>query len=291
MNLCLLTRFLSATEESNFINRMTEEARALGHRFTLLNPAHVRADLNNHAMPLTYNEEEFPPFDMIHFAVRWDDEHSWRIIDILNLWQQKVFPSARLPMGDRVTLSRLFAREGVRIPKSWTVERFGELELIATDLVYPVLIKARLAGEGRKVEVVREEAELRHKAVEVLEKAGSFLLQQMVSRMDQDVVAFVVGDEVVAAVERKWDQNHLVVEPVDLLDVEYHLARAATRIYDAPYGAVNFVRTEAGPVFMELSRIPNLAQAEEVTGVNIAGRMVEHCVNVAQKEQNLLEVS
>lgn len=290
MRFCLLTRFHANHPQGGMARRLTEEAAARGHEFVMVNPQEVTLSFGSGPEAVQWKGAPFPAFNLVHYAVRWDDDHTWAIVETLKASGYKVLPAQRVPMGDSITMARLFARNNIATPKTWVFAGAPQMELVAGELPFPCLFRVRRNTGGRRVFVAEHTGE----ALQLAENLGAngypFLVQEIVAPTGNDIRAFVVGGKVITAIERMapagyvWpreDGNSRAV-PTQVTPEEAQLAVAAAKVYSAPYAAVSMVRRPGHqPLLLELSRAPTLTEVERVTNVNVAGAIVEYCISVA----------
>lgn len=290
MQFCLLTRFHNQHENSSFIHRLVEEATRKGHTFHLVNPEDITLAFDGKNFPVRWQGRDFPQFDLIHYALRWDDEHTWEVIDALRMWGRKVMPATRVPMGDSITMARLVARKGIRTARTWVLSSPEQLPIILPELPFPCVFKVRKGGSGRKIYIANHTGEALQVAEGLAKSGFSFVVQEILPPTGTDVRVFVVGDQIVAAVERlahptfmrPKEEGNLRLHETKLQPAEIKLVKSAMQLYAAPYAAVSILRREdEEPVLLELSRAPALGEVEATTGVNIAARIIDYCVTSA----------
>ncbi len=288
MKFCLLTRFHCKDHETNFQTRLLEEARVRGHEFILVHPDDVSLQFKDGEFPVYWKGEDFPAFDLIHYALRWDDDYTWEVVESLDAWHRPLLRTPKVPMGDKVTMARLFARENLVMPNSWLVNSMNQLLLALNSVQFPCVMKVRRKGGGREVHIVREIATGELKGAELLNEGNTFLLQQIDEGVEEEVHAFIVGSEVVSAMKRTVTGSDVYTKPVVMEDLkstqltktEQTLVQAAARIYGAPYAEVHFLRTQKGASLLELNKVPAFERMEQVTGVNLAKKVVQYCENL-----------
>lgn len=290
MKFVLLTRFHANHPQGGMAKRLIEESNTRGHEFIVINPQEVSLAFGGGPESIQWKGAPFPPCDLVHYAVRWDDDHTWAVVETLKAAGFKVLPPHRVPMGDSITMARLFARHNIATPKTWVFAGAPQMQLVAGELPFPCLFRVRRNTGGRRVFVAEHTGE----ALQLAENLGAngypFLVQEIVAPTGNDVRAFVVGGKVVCAIERVapagyvWprEDGNSRATPTTVTPDEEKLAVAAAKVYNAPYAAVSIVR-RAGhmPLLLELSRAPTLTEVERVTGVNVAGEIVAYCAAIA----------
>lgn len=290
MRFCLLTRFHAHHGQTSFIRRLVEEANRAGHAFEVVNPNDISLAIGG-ANPVMLAGQPFPKYDLVHYALRWDDDHTWGIIETLKTMNIPILPPHRIPMGDGITMARLFTRAGIATPRTWVFNTPNQMMIMLGDIPFPCAIRIRRGQQGRRMYVVNHTGE----AMQVAELAGKvgqpFMVQEMLQPTGRDVRIFTVGNEVVGALERTapsgfvWpkEEGNAKVVPIQPTPEEAKMVLAAAKVYNAPYAAVSILRREGmPPVLLELSRAPTLTEIEQVTKVNVAAKIIQYCEQVAR---------
>jgi [lysine-biosynthesis-protein LysW]--L-2-aminoadipate ligase len=114
-----------------------------------------------------------------------------------------------------------------------------------------------------------------------------YYLQEFVNRPPRDIRAFVVGDQVIAAIYRNQPEGDFRTNtalggraencPVTR-EIEDLALRAARAIGDGVYG-VDMMETENGVVVHEVNGTVEFKNSVSVTGVDIPGKIIEYAVN------------
>jgi RimK family alpha-L-glutamate ligase len=118
---------------------------------------------------------------------------------------------------------------------------------------------------------------------------GVLYLQQFVAHGNSDIRAFVIGERVVAAMERigeSWKTNvSQGARPaaVKLSGELENLAIAAAKAVDCKIAGVDILKTVQGPMIIELNSQPGWRGLQSVTNVNIADLMIDYVLSEARK--------
>ncbi len=296
MKLVFLTRFHSQNGmggQHALKQRLVDAALAHGHELQIINPAEVVLDFNSShgAIPVRWRGQPYPTVDLTLPMARWDDQHIWQVVDTLQSWGQPIAAHQRLPLGDHVTMARLLARRNIPAPRSWVLGSAEQIRVIMNELVFPVLMRSRYGGTGRKVAVVQHSGEAYSFAAQLAAGGQSFLVQDLPFPLGEDIRALVIGNRVEVALHRtaplgfvrpKEDGNPKATL-TKLSDAETELALAAAKLYGAPFCAVNLLRTAQGPQLLELSRVPTLNELERTSGRDLATPIVHELVAIAER--------
>lgn len=195
--------------------------------------------------------------------------------------------------ADKVVTTSLLAAAGVPVPR--TVIAFsvdGALRAIEA-VGYPAVLKPPVGSWGRLLARVNDrdaaEALLDHKAT--LGSVGHkvFYVQEHIAKPGRDIRAFVVGGEVVCAIDRlseHWITNTARAattrdRPVTAAIAELSLAAAAA--VGGGVLAVDLLEDRDRLLVSEVNHTMEFRNSVAVTGVDIADRIVAHTLAVAQQ--------
>jgi len=115
-------------------------------------------------------------------------------------------------------------------------------------------------------------------------KADVLVQQYIKESKGCDIRCFVIGDQVVASMERiaqdgEFRANiHLgaTARAVEISDEERAIAIKATKIIGLEIAGVDMVRSSTGPKILEINSSPGLEGIEGATGINVAEKMIEY---------------
>ena len=100
----------------------------------------------------------------------------------------------------------------------------------------------------------------------------------------RDIRCLVIGDEVVAAMERVSDGTDFrsnlhrggTTHEIELTSDELKIAKMATKALGLEVAGVDILRSDRGPLVLEVNSSPGIEGIESATGVDVAGMMVDH---------------
>lgn len=300
MRFIIFTRFHSQHSQGEFVVRLAAAATELGHTISIINPADVFLDFSRAPnmgqgsaslpdCPVRWRDLPFPAADLVLPIARWDDEYTWQVVETLRAWGQPVFPHNRVPLGDHVTMARLFARRNIPTPRSWVLNSTEQFTVILPEISFPCLIRSRHGGRGRQFNVAQHSGEGLELAQKFSNVGHPFVVQDLPQPWGEDVRVMMVGGVAAAAVLRRApvgfvrprETGNLSATPTQLSPQELVLAQQAASIYGAPFCAVSILRTEQGPVLLEVARAPVLSEMEHATGTNLAKPIIEHLAQLS----------
>ncbi len=194
--------------------------------------------------------------------------------------------------GDKLTTNLALLEAGLPVPRSriaFTPE--AALEAIE-DLGYPAVLKPAVGSWGRLIARVTDrdsaEAVLEHKATLGSYHHSIFFVQEHVEKGGRDVRSFVVGDDVICAIERRsehWITNTArgaVTASFPVTDELRELSRRAARAVGGGVVAVDLFDTPAGLIVNEVNYTMEFKNSLEPTGVDIPARIVDYLLEVAE---------
>jgi RimK family alpha-L-glutamate ligase len=188
---------------------------------------------------------------------------------------------------DKFLASSLLARAGLPTPRTIACERPGDALVAFAELGSDVIVKPLFGSMGFGMVRVDDPdvAERVFRALEI--ERAVYYLQETLAHAGRDMRALVVGERVVAAIERSGDgwRTNLArggrAEPVRL-DAERELlcVRAATAL-GADYAGVDLLRGPDGRDYvLEVNGIPGWQGVERATDVNVAAVLADHLETV-----------
>jgi len=189
-------------------------------------------------------------------------------------------PAAIERTVDKYYTSFLLADAG--IPTPWTVvtEDF-DLAMEACLEMRDVILKPVFGSEGKGMVRVSD-PDTAYRVLRAWElNRYIYYIQEYVPHFQEDIRAFVVGDEVVASMRRKgsgWKTNFsqgAEAEAVELSPELNAVALRAVRLLDLDYAGVDLMPAEDGKTYViEINSIPGWRGLQKTTEQKIAGRIV-----------------
>ena len=197
--------------------------------------------------------------------------------------------------GDKILTTLALIEHGV--PTPLTAIAFGPepaLEAIE-EMGYPVVLKPPVGSWGRLMAKLNDrqaaEAILEHKQALGGPQDSVFYIQDYIDKPGRDIRTLVVGDETVYAIYRRsehWITNtarggEAAVCPITP-EID-RLSRAAAQAVGGGIVAVDLLEAPDGRLLVsEVNHTPEFHGAFEATGLDIAGKMVEHVLKEIQGE-------
>ena len=198
---------------------------------------------------------------------------------------------------DKLRSMQLLARAGVGIPKTVVARGLGDVDDLLEHIGgAPVIIKLARGTHGNGVVLAetKKAAKSVLQAFYVMDQDGTnILLQEYIKESaGEDIRAFVVGGKVVASMKRQSLDDEFRSnlhqggsgEPVKLSDEERKTAIKAARTMGLNLCGVDMMRSQHGPLVLEVNSSPGLAIAS-VTGRDVASPIIEY-IEMNAKRRN-----
>jgi len=189
-----------------------------------------------------------------------------------------------LKARNKFTTLQILAKNGIAIPDTATTnyseDLDGFLELFPN---HPLIIKLLSSTHGEGV-IKSDNASVSTTLLETfLKLKHKVLVQEFIKESSgTDVRAFVVGEKVVAAMERVAQEGEFrsnlhrggTSESIKLTSEEISIAKKSARILGLQVAGVDILRSNKGPVVIEVNASPGLEGIETTTNINIARSIV-----------------
>ena len=195
---------------------------------------------------------------------------------------------------DKLRSMQLLSREGVGLPVTGFARSPRDVQGVI-DLVggAPLIIKLLEGTQGMGVVLAETRKAAESVIVAFQQLDANILVQEFVKESKgSDIRAIVVGSRVVASMERRAAPGEFrsnlhrggTAEPVKLTAGERNTAVRAARVMGLAVAGVDMLRSNRGPVVLEVNSSPGLEGIETATGVDVAGEIVEYIESHARAE-------
>ena len=187
---------------------------------------------------------------------------------------------------DKLRSLQILAEAGINMPitgfASHTKDIEGVIESVgSTPLIMKLLQGTQ--GQGIVLAETRKAAESVMSAFRQLD--ADIMVQEFIKESGgKDIRAFVVGDEVVASMKRIAPEGEFrsnvhrggTMEKVQLTSEEENMAVNASRILGLSIAGVDLMRSNRGPLILEVNSSPGLQGIESCSEVDVAKKIISH---------------
>jgi ribosomal protein S6--L-glutamate ligase len=269
--------------------RLKEEAIKRGHKARILRACHC-VMYCNHKLKLLYKgKEDLRKIDLLIPRVSLTQNvaaHAAMIeqaellgIPVLN----RYYPIVKAK--NKLHSLQILNHYGIPVVKTVVIPSEAYLENALDHVETPVILKTGHGSYGKGVML----AETKRAAISTYNIIGNtseiILLQEYISESKgKDIRAFVVGERVVAGMERAARRGEFRSNielggqgsPIELTDEMKNLAIRATKALELDVAGVDIILTNSGPAIMEVNANAGFKMIEEVTGKNVAEAIIKH---------------
>ena len=285
MKLAILSRNLKCYST----RRLREAAEQRGHVVKVLNTLKFAIDLEKGKPNLYFRQKELSSYDAVLPRIGASITYFGTAV-VRQFEQMDVFcanTSASISTSrDKLRSLQILSRHQIGIPKTTFVrDKKDVMPAIARAGGAPVIIKLLQGTQGIGV-LLAETEQSAEAIIELLQsQKQNVLIQKFVAESKgRDIRAFVVGDQVVAAMRRVAQGQEFrsnvhrggIAEPVTL-DEEYcETAVRAAQIMGLRVAGVDMLEGQLGPQIMEVNSSPGLEGIEGCTQLDIAGTIIDY---------------
>ena len=285
MKLAILSRNLKCYST----RRLREAAEQRGHVVKVLNTLKFAIDLEKGKPNLYFRQKELSSYDAVLPRIGASITYFGTAV-VRQFEQMDVFcanTSASISTSrDKLRSLQILSRHQIGIPKTTFVrDKKDVMPAIARVGGAPVIIKLLQGTQGIGV-LLAETEQSAEAIIELLQsQKQNVLIQKFVAESKgRDIRAFVVGDQVVAAMRRVAQGQEFrsnvhrggIAEPVTL-DEEYcETAVRAAQIMGLRVAGVDMLEGQLGPQIMEVNSSPGLEGIEGCTQLDIAGTIIDY---------------
>ena len=280
---------LSRNEKLYSTSRLVEAGVQRGHQIRVINPLRCYMDIAASKPAVHYDGGELPRFNAviprIGASITFYGTAVVRQFEMMGVYA--VNESVAISRSrDKLRSLQLLSRKGIGLP----VTGFASSPRDTEDLLRlvggaPVVVKLLEGTQGKGVVL----AETRQAAESVIDAfrglAANFLVQEFVKEAGgADLRCFVIGEKVVASIKRQAAEGEFrsnlhrggTAEVVKITPAERSTAVNAARTLGLNVAGVDILRSNYGPVVMEVNSSPGLEGIEKATGRDVAGMIIEY---------------
>ena len=268
--------------------RIVDAAEERGHEIDILDTLQCYMNITSHRPEIFYRGEKLSGYDAviprIGSSVTFYGLAVLRQFEMMGVW----------PLNESVAIGRsrdklrsmqILARRGIGLPVTCFAHSAKQAdELIEMAGGAPVVIKLLEGTQGIGV-VLGETHNSARSVIEAFRGANvQILVQEFIKEAGgEDFRIFVVGDKVVGAMKRKGADGDFrsnlhrggTASTVRITPEERSTAKRAAKAMGLNVCGVDILRSNHGPVVMEVNSSPGLEGIENATGRDVGGAIIE----------------
>ena len=268
--------------------RLVEAAKERGHEVHVINPLRCYMNINSTASEIHCQGDILSHFDAVIPRIGASISfygtavvRQFEMQGVFSINESVAITRAR----DKLRSLQLLSRKGIGLPITGYAHSPDDVDdLIRMVGGAPVVIKLLEGTQGLGVVL----AETKNAAKSVLEAFlnmnANILIQEYIKEAKgADIRCFVVGGKVVAAMQRQGPNGEFrsnlhrggSAKLIKITPKERATAVRAASIMGLNVAGVDLLRSERGPLVMEVNASPGLEGIEKATHQNIAGMIIE----------------
>ena len=269
-------------------NALVEAGMAAGHDVRVINPLRCYMTIASHNPTIHYKGEDLSDIDAviprIGASITFYGTAVVRQFEMMGVYclnESVAITRSR----DKLRSMQLLSRKGIGLP----VTGFANSTKFTEDLIEmvggaPLVVKLLEGTQGIGV-VLAENNQAAKSVIEGFQgvKADILVQEYIKEAKGRDIRCFIIDGKVVASMQRKALAGEFrsnlhrggTASNVKITPEERSTAMRAAKIMGLNVCGVDLLRTNHGPVVMEVNSSPGLEGIEGVTGKNISGKIIE----------------
>ena len=268
--------------------RLIESAKARGHEVVVYNTTHCYMDIATMRPGISYKGERILGIEAVVPRIGASIT-SYGLAVLRQFEMMGVYPlNESVAIGrsrDKLRAMQLLSRKGIGLPITAFAHDLENTQHII-DLVggAPLVIKLLEGTQGRGV-VLAETNKAAESVIDAFRELGAnFMVQEYIKEAGgADIRCFVIGEKVVAAMRRQAKEGEFrsnlhrggTASLVKLTPEERSTAARAANIMGLNVAGVDILRSNHGPVVLEVNSSPGLEGIEAATGKDVAGMIID----------------
>jgi ribosomal protein S6--L-glutamate ligase len=278
--------------------RLVEAATERGHEVEVVDTPRCYMNIASHRPTIHYRGQQLEPFDAV--IPRIGASITFYGTAVLRQFEMM----GTFPLNESVAVNRsrdklrslqLLARRGIGLPVTGFARAPDDIgDLIEMVGGAPLVAKLLEGTQGIGV-VLCETSKAAESVVEAFMGLNvSIMVQEYIKEAGgADIRCFVVGDKVVAAIKRQAKPGEFrsnlhrggSAQLIKITPQERAVAVRAAKIMGLNVAGVDLLRSNHGPLVMEVNSSPGLEGIETATGKDVAGMIIEFLEKNARKDK------
>jgi ribosomal protein S6--L-glutamate ligase len=269
-------------------NRLREAAEQRGHEAKVVDYLRCYLNITSRRPTVQFQGRELEGFDAV--IPRIGASHTFYGTAVVRQFELMGTFAANESQAitrsrDKLRSLQLLSRAGIGLPVTAFAHSTKDIDgLLETVGGAPVIVKLLEGTQGVGVVLAETKKAAESVIAAFRQLDANILVQEYIKEAGgSDIRCLVVGNRVVAAIERRGAPGDFrsnlhrggTAAKVRLTPEERSIAVRAARTLGLNVSGVDILRSNHGPVVMEVNSSPGLEGVESTTGVDVAGRIIE----------------
>ncbi|AFY85105.1 30S ribosomal protein S6--L-glutamate ligase [Oscillatoria acuminata] len=268
--------------------RLKEAGEQRGHHMKVIDYLRCYMNIASHRPTVVYQQKQLEDFDAIIPRIGASKTfygtavvRQFEMMGVFTANESQAISRSR----DKLRCLQLLAREGIGLPVTGFANSTKDIEgLIEIVGGAPLVIKLLEGTQGIGV-VLAETTQAAKSVIEAFRGLdANILVQEFIKEAEgADIRCFVVGDKVVASMKRQSEPGEFrsnlhrggTAEKIKLTPEERSTAVRAAKTMGLKVAGVDILRSNHGPVVIEVNSSPGLEGIEAASNVDVASKIIE----------------
>ncbi len=290
---------LSRKAELYSTARLVDAAKNRGHKVFVIDPLRCYMDITSHKPAIYYKGEKLEGFDAIIPRIGASITfygtavvRQFEMMGVYSINESVSISRAR----DKLRSLQLLARKGIGLP----VTGFAHSTQFTDDLISmvggtPLVVKMIEGTHGAGV-VLAETQKTAQSVIQAFRKLkANILIQEYIKESNSsDIRCWVLGPKVVASMLRQGPEGEFrsnlhqggTARKIKITPEERSTAIRAAKIMGLHMAGVDMLRSNHGPVVMEVNASPGLKGIENITDIDVADLVINYIEKNASPGKN-----
>lgn len=279
---------LSQNQNLYSTQRLFESAKERGHDVEIVNYLRCYMNITSKKQSMHYKGTDLGLFDSIipRISPRRTFYGTAIVRQFETIGTYSINPSIAITRSrDKLRSQQLLAMKGIDMPITGFAHGPSDIDdLIKMVGGTPLIIKLIEGTQGVGV-VLAETKKAAQSVIQTLMGLNANIIVQEFIKESQgeDLRCFVVGDKVVASIRRQAEPGEFranihrggTAEVIKITKDEREAAIKAAKIMGLKMAGVDLLRSDRGPLILEINSSPGLEGIEKATNINIAGKIIQ----------------
>lgn len=285
MRIAILSRNIKLYSTS----RLKEAAENRGHEVDVIDYMKCYLNINRNEPSIHLRSKELPAYDAIIPRIGASKTFYGTAVvrQLETMDTYSINPSIAITRSrDKLRSHQILTMKGIDMPVTGIASSRSDIDDLIKMVGGPPLV-IKLVEGALGVGVVL--AETKKAAQSVMQTlfglSANIIIQEYIKEAEgSDIRCFVVGDKVVAAMKRSAGLDDFrsnlhrggCAEVISISKAERQMAIKAAKVMGLRMAGVDIIRSERGPLVLEVNSSPGLKGIETTSGVDVAGMIIRH---------------
>ncbi len=279
---------LSRKKDLYSTRRIVEAGESRGHSMRVVDPLRCYMNINPKKLSMHFKGESLVGYDAIipriGASITFYGTAVVRQFEMMGVYclnESQAISRSR----DKLRSLQLLSRQGIGLPNTGFANSPDDKEDLVNLIGKPPFVIKLLEGTQGKGVVLTETKKASLSVIDAFRNLdANFLVQEYIEEAQgADIRCFVVGDKVIASMERKAKEGEFrsnlhrggKASLVEITEEETLMAVRSAEIMGLNVAGVDLIRSSHGPLVLEVNSSPGLQGIEKATSKDVAGMIIE----------------